>query len=371
MAQSQESAEERPLEDLRVVDPDVHIIAQDPKVAGMIADRVEGPYREWTDPADGGPFPFPGTAGTGARIPGKISVFGEHTLTDPEEHIEGQLVGEMGVDHPILNITPLWDQYPDTEFAKAEVPATNDTIVEEFLDYSDDYYGMISVPMREPEIAVAEIDRLADESQMVGVMVHPGGQERGLGDPRYDPVWEACDDHGLTVAFHTTATGFMWQMPGLFGEMATMVESHALSHPWTMMWAVTSLIINGAPEKFPDLDWVCLEAGIAWLPYLMARLNRQYEKYPDDMPLLKKSPEEYIRERFHLSTQPLGEFMKVARMRKVIDVLGPEMIMFSSDHPHFDFDNPDSIRAYFDHFDHEDQQAVFGDNAIEAYDLPL
>lgn len=372
MAQSPASDGERPLEDILVVDSDVHVIARDPDIAEQVADKLDDPYRDRHHPHTGeGGFRFPSLAGTGARIPGKISVFGHTTLVDPEQGIEQELRTDLGVDHPILNITPLWDQYPDTEQGRQEMPATNDILIQEFLDYSDDYFGMISVPMRDPDAAVAEIDRLGDEDQMVGVMIHPGGQERGLGDPRYDPIWEATEDNDLAAAFHTTATGFMWQMPGIFSEMPTMVESHALSHPWTMMWAATSLVVNGVPEKFPDLEWVFLEAGIGWLPIMISRLNREYRKRPESFPNVDRTPEEMIRDQFYISTQPLSEFQRVARMREIIDTLGSEMIMFSSDHPHFDFDNPESIRGFFNHLEREEQERVFNQNAIDVFDLPI
>ena len=137
------------------------------------------------------------------------------------------------------------------------------------------------------------------------------------------------------------------------------------------MWALTSLIAEGTPEKFPGIDWVMMESGIAWVPYWMARLNREYSTWRQQAPLLQKMPEEYVREDFYFTTQPLSEFLDPTHMRSIIDILGPEMIMFSSDHPHFDFDNPESIRAFFDHLPREDVERVFAGNAIEAFDLPI
>jgi len=369
-------SDEGPLEDLIVVDTDVHVAGHRPEIAEKVASRMEMPYSHLLDPNKGtGGYGFP-TSGSHSEIPGKMSVFGGSQVetddsTDTEKYIDEPLLEGLGVDYPIINVTPMWDVYPDTEQILQEMPATNDVLLEHFLDPNDEYFGCISVQTRDPEAAAEEIDRLADEKQMVSVMIHPGGQERGLGESRYDPIWAAAEDHGLPISFHTTATGHMWEMPGIVRGMSTMPELHTLSHPWAMMWAVTSLISNGTPAKFPNLDFVVLESGIGWVPYMMARLNREYSTWRSQMPLLEKMPEDYLRERFYFGTQPLGEFNDRSHMADLIDILGADNILFSTDHPHFDFDNPESIRGFFSHLTDEEQRKVFGGNAIDVYDLPV
>jgi len=376
MATTGTESGDAPMDDIFVVDADVHVPHHHPVIAEKIAKRMEMPYRHLVDPTKGtGGYGFPST-GSHSEIPEKMSVFGvggtngvmEH-LDDPVKYIDEPLLDDLGVDVPLINITPMWDVYPDTEQILQEMPATNDVLLEEFLDANEDYVGCISIQTREPAAAAEEIDRLADEKQMVAVMIHPGGQERGLGESRYDPIWAAAEDHGLPVAFHTTATGHMWEMPGIFRAASTMPELHTLAHPWAMMWAVTSLIAQGTPAKFPGLDFVVMEAGIAWVPYMLARLNREYSTWRSQAPLLEKMPEEYLRDQFYFTTQPLGEFQRRSHMADVIDIVGPESIMFSTDHPHFDFDNPASIRAFFDHLDREEQEMVFSQNAVDVFGL--
>ena len=374
MSTPRSDADEEPMSDLFVVDVDVHVAGHHPHFARKIAEKMEMPYSHLLHPEKGsGGYGFP-SSGSHSEIPEKMSVFGFEgfdTITDPDEHIQEPLIEGLGVDHPIINITPMWDVYPDTDQILQEMPATNDVLIEEILDANDDYFGCISIQTREPDAAVEEIERLADERQMVAVMVHPGGQERGLGESRYDPIWAAAEDNGLPVAFHTTATGHMWEMPGIVRSMSTMPELHTLSHPWSMMWAMTSLIAQGTPEKFPDLEFVMMEAGLGWVPYMMSRLNREYSTWRSQAPLLEKMPEDYLREQFYFATQPLGEFNDRSHMADVIDIVGADSIMFSTDFPHFDTDNPESIRGFFSRLSEAEQAKVFGGNAMEVFDLPV
>lgn len=371
MSTIQSSEDESPLQDVTIVDTDVHVTFRGGTYGPKVAEQMDWPYEVLMDPTEKyGGYNFP-SSGYHSTIPDKISVFDAEKELSQKESIEQELIDGLGVDYPLLNMTPMWDVYPDSEQILQEMPATNNVLLEEFLEPHDDYFGLISIAMRYPDKAAEEIDRLADEDKLVGVMIHPGGQTRSLGDRRYDPIWAAAEDNGLPVAFHTTASGFQWQMGNIMQGMHTMIELHGLSHPWSMMWALASFMANGTPAKFPDLDFVMLEAGISWVPFMMSRMNREYSTWRSQSPLLEQMPEDYIRDQFYFSTQPLGEFNRPAYMKDIIDIVGADSIMFSSDHPHFDFDNPETIRGYFNHMSEEEQELVFSQNAIDVFDLPI
>jgi len=51
-------------------------------------------------------------------------------------------------------------------------------------------------------------------------------------------------------------------------------------------------------------------------------------------PLLRKPPEEYVRDQFYFASQPLGEPQNPKHLRQVIDVLGTDCLMLSADYPH-------------------------------------
>ena len=67
---------------------------------------------------------------------------------------------------------------------------------------------------------------------------------------------------------------------------------------------LTNWIINGIPERFPKLKVMWIESGLAWLPFMMQRLDDEYMMRPIDAPLLKRLPSEYMREMYYTS-QPI------------------------------------------------------------------
>ena len=58
--------------------------------------------------------------------------------------------------------------------------------------------------------------------------------------------------------------------------------------------------------RFPKLKVIWIESGIAWVPWLMQRLDSDYKMRSSECPSLKKLPSEYMREMFYTS-QPMED----------------------------------------------------------------
>jgi predicted TIM-barrel fold metal-dependent hydrolase len=126
---------------------------------------------------------------------------------------------------------------------------------------------------------------------------------------------------------------------GPFGMGLHYIERHTLL-PTSMMAEVISLILNGVFDGYPSLRFIILEGGFSWLPHLMWRMDREYRQGRVEVPWVKKLPSEHMRERLRFSTQP-AEDLTGDQWMKLIDLMGSdEYLVFSTDYPHFDFDDP-------------------------------
>ena len=83
-----------------------------------------------------------------------------------------------------------------------------------------------------------------------------------------------------------------------------------------------------------------IEAGFAWMPSLGWRLDKTWKRMKDEAPHLRKAPSEYLREHFWVSTQPMEEPEEPEHLIDVMNWIGWDKIMFASDYPHWDFDDP-------------------------------
>src|SRR5690606_21019455 len=89
-----------------------------------------------------------------------------------------------------------------------------------------------------------------------------------------------------------------------FEQLNSFLGVHALGFPFYAMIQMTNILLNGLPERFPDLRYIFIEAGIAWLPFMIARFDNEYLMRMSEAPLLTKMPGDYIRD-FYFSSQPL------------------------------------------------------------------
>jgi predicted TIM-barrel fold metal-dependent hydrolase len=348
------------LEGETIVDTDVHLSVPEEELATY----VDRPYRDWLTAPDV-QLKSPEWDPT---LGGKIE---SRSLLSPDQ-LERDVVGTLHVDHPILNVFRNLSRLSQTDAALELMRGCNDYLFDRFLDRGE-YLGLATVATQKPARAAEEIDRVGDDDRVVGVFLPTTGPMPPLGDPEYDVLYEAMSDRGLTPVFHgATNSGFDVGFPEYDRAFEKFITAHVNAHLWSQAMTLTSLIAHGVPEKFPDLDFVFLEAGIGWVPYMMFRLNKEAAMRRSEVPLLERQPEEYIRERMYFASQPLGEPMDGEHMGSLLDMVGVDSLLFASDYPHWDFDHPSELDAHLRaRFSPEERSQVLHGNAARVFDLSL
>jgi predicted TIM-barrel fold metal-dependent hydrolase len=83
---------------------------------------------------------------------------------------------------------------------------------------------------------------------------------------------------------------------------------------------------------------------------------------------MKRLPSDYVRTNIRLTSQPMEEAENDEQTRQALAMMhADEVLMFSSDYPHWDFDSP--LRA-FPKIEKALQRRIFSDTARELYGLP-
>jgi predicted TIM-barrel fold metal-dependent hydrolase len=126
-----------------------------------------------------------------------------------------------------------------------------------------------------------------------------------------------------------------------------------------------SLILEGAFDAFPDLKIVLIEGGFGWVPQVGWRLDAQWAKMRGEVPDLKLKPSEYLKSRLWYATQPIEEPEHPEDLRQVFEWIGWDRMLYSSDYPHWDFDDPHL--AFRFQMSEVEKRKVLRDNALQVY----
>jgi predicted TIM-barrel fold metal-dependent hydrolase len=138
-------------------------------------------------------------------------------------------------------------------------------------------------------------------------------------------------------------------------------------HSTSCQTVVTSLVMEGVFERFPRLKVVMVEGGFAWLPALTWRLDKLFDRMRAEVPHLKRRPSEYIKQHIWISTQPIEEPRDPKQMLQAMEWIGWDRLLFASDYPHWDFDDP--FRAFPAALPKERYRQILSTNARAVYRL--
>ena len=127
-------------------------------------------------------------------------------------------------------------------------------------------------------------------------------------------------------------------------EAVQPLHLHARAFLRALQHAAPDQLGDQRPARaLSEAPGVWIESGLAWVPFLMQRLDHEYMMRTSEAPLLKRKPSEYIKE-MYFSSQPL-ERSNMKLTQATFEAINAEtQLLFSSDWPHWDFDLPE-----FDH----------------------
>ncbi len=199
---------------------------------------------------------------------------------------------QLGVDFALLYPTYglLVTGLPNDELRPALARAFNRYAAEAYADFDDRLCPAAAIPMSTPEEAIAELDHAVGELGMKVVMMNgaivrpiPGLEDRrsarfvnGVGHDSvhdYDPVWQRCAELGVAPTFHGSGMGW-----GSRVSTSSYVANHIGNFAAAGETACRSLVLGGAPMRFPDLPFAFLEGGVAWGANLFSDTLGHYEK---------------------------------------------------------------------------------------------
>jgi predicted TIM-barrel fold metal-dependent hydrolase len=273
----------------------------------------------------------------------------------------------MSVDYSCLFPTGMLNigLHPQKEMEHELCWSYNRWLTEKVLPESGGrFYSMLSLPFSDPEQSLRQVETFGDRKHVGGFMVTTVRSDVAVNDNAYMKVYRAIEERGLVLSFHS---GPNWGEP-IFKSCNRFLSVHALGFAWYNVLHLTNWVINGMGERFPKLPVIWIESGLAWIPFLMQRLDHEYMLRPSECPLLKKKPSDYMRDMYY-SSQPM-EIQDMGALECTFRMINAEtQLLYSSDYPHWDFDLPSTIHD-LPFVSEKGKHNILGGTAARLFKLP-
>jgi predicted TIM-barrel fold metal-dependent hydrolase len=223
----------------------------------------------------------------------------------------------------------------DGAFAAACCHAYNDWLASYCSTDPDRLKGVPVLALQAPDAACAEAERAVGELGFVSLTLPCALGPRALDDPFFDRFYALAQDLDVPIGFHAGGGRFTYDR-----FVDAYATQHALEFPFNVMFATASLLAGGVLERFPRLRVALLEAGAGWLPYFLERLDEHWEKRRGEMRATRRPSEVLDEGRLVVSCEP-----EEATLGMVADLVGPQVVAYASDYPHWDAEFPRSVAA--------------------------
>lgn len=258
------------------------------------------------------------------------------------EQIQTQYLDIFGTTTAICNCLYGVQLLFSDDLAAVFARAVNKWMAAELLDREPRLRASIVISLQNVEHAVDEIERCAKDRRFVQILLLAGG-DHPLGKRQYWPIYAAAERLGLPIGIHAGSN--YHNPPTAVGWPSYYTEDY-VAQAQAFQTQLTSMICEGVFSRFGTLKVVLLESGWTWLPAHLWRLSKYWRGLRTEIPWVDRSPEEIVRSNVRLSLQPTDTPPTPDGLARIIDHMqSDELLLFSTDYPHWQFDGTDVLPA--------------------------
>lgn len=226
-----------------------------------------------------------------------------------------------------IALTALSVNDPGPEWFGDEGPAVariaNDFVADIVRQHPTRFFGLCVLPLQDMSAALEELDRCVHRLRMKGILLYTNLAGRFPDEPQFRPLFARAVEMDIPILLH----------PALPVTAPLLKEYEMISGLGNMFddtIALARIVLSGILDQYPRLKLVCPHLG-GTLPFIIGRLDHQIQVLKRGPQNLRQAPSAYLRQVYFDIVSPLPQ-----AMRLVYDLVGPDRLLFASDHPWVD-----------------------------------
>jgi predicted TIM-barrel fold metal-dependent hydrolase len=316
----------------------------------------------------------------GSKVLGKVTLETFEEMTPAASRAKERLekMDELGLTLQVV--------YPNVlGFAGATVMNIDDVAVRNFcisgyndgvaqlqIDSGGRLFPQALIPFWDADLAVKELIRCHDELGLTGFTM-PDNMAPfslpALHESHWDGLWSTAQERGLPCNFHIGSGGIdptiSWQGMRLDRWLASMSTLVFMNNAR----CIVNLIFSGLLDRFPSLNFVSVESGIGYIPFLLESCEYQLNENTLNGADLALRPWEYFRRQIYASY-----WFERDHTPHSIEAVGEDNVMFETDFPHPTCLYPsvrEQVQASLEGLAPRIQRKVLYETAARVYGLEL
>jgi predicted TIM-barrel fold metal-dependent hydrolase len=257
----------------------------------------------------------------------------------------------MGIDVQVVGPMPMHHHWADRDLAVRVSRTVNEAVAEHCAAAPDRLYGLGTIPLQHPDLAVDLLDKAVTGYGLYGISVSTTVEGRELADPAHDPVWRRAEELGAVVFVHPWGCS-------LGERLAVRYLGNTVGQPVETTVALSHLIFTGALDRFPRLKLVAAHGG-GYLPTYIGRSDHAWRARREARGCADP-PSTYLRRMWFdaLVYTPRA-------LRHLVEEVGADRVVLGTDYP-FDMGVDDPLaRLDAAGLTPAERTAVAGGNALD------
>jgi aminocarboxymuconate-semialdehyde decarboxylase len=233
----------------------------------------------------------------------------------------------------------------------------NDRLQEIVQAHPDRFVGLGALPMQDVDLALTELERVAEELRFGGLEICTNVNGVDFDDARFVPFFEKVVEQDLLLVVH----------PNGFSQGERLSDYYLINTvgmPMDSTVFIARMIFGGVMERFPDLK-VCVMHGGGYLPFYPARFDHAYEQRDDCREHISRPPSTYLAQ-MSFDTMVFDPELIGTLVRR----WGADHVLLGTDYP-FDMGETDPVGllARVEGLDDKERSLIAGGNAARLLHL--